>query len=410
LTRDPGDTVVPVLADVSVHRRDLSRRAADWSVGHSGTSTDARRIALVPTRPIMGLHTTLLLLTFGGMANAPEVGTASPEGEPSAPEGRDSRIVIFPIDGSVHSERALSWYLDNMRAPNDHAVFINVIEPVYSSPAFGMSMESPMQPDIARVMESSIASGKKLCQNKMKHAKELALPAEAFLHVDSRPGHAIIKAVGGHHGDVVVMGSRGMGVIRRTFLGSVSDYVLHHSHVPVVIVPPPEEKLFLTFGEMASDGAGPQDAGSEGDKGRVILFPIDGSTHSERAFAWYLDKMRSPNDRALFVSVIEPLHTSHAFGMAMETSTVPELERAMELRTANCKQLCRDKMKQAKEHELPSQAFLYVDARPGNAVVKAVERCNANIVVMGNRGLSGVRRTVLGSVSDYVLHHSYVPV
>ncbi|GAA53263.1 universal stress protein [Clonorchis sinensis] len=190
----------------------------------------------------MGLHTTLRTLTFGGMATAPEVGAASAEEEPCAPEGRDSRIVMFPIDGSVHSERAFSWYVDNMRTPNDHAVFINVIEPVYSSPAFGMSMESPMQPDIARVMESSIASGKKLCQNKMKHAKELALPAQAFLHVDSRPGHAIIKALGGHNGDVIVMGSRGLGVIRRTFLGSVSDYVLHHSHVPVVIVPPPEEK------------------------------------------------------------------------------------------------------------------------------------------------------------------------
>ncbi|TGZ69675.1 hypothetical protein CRM22_003602 [Opisthorchis felineus] len=161
---------------------------------------------------------------------------------------------------------------------------------------------------------------------------------------------------------------------------------------------------------MAATGAEPQDAGSEGDKVRVILFPIDGSTHSERAFMWYLDKMRAPNDRALFIGVIEPLHTSHAFGMAMETSTMPELDRAMEIKTANCKQLCRDKMKHAKELELPAQAFLYVDSHPGNAVIKAVERHNANIVVMGNRGLGGVRRTVLGSVSDYVLHHSYVPV
>ena len=34
---------------------------------------------------------------------------------------------------------------------------------------------------------------------------------------------------------LVVTGSRGLGVIRRTVLGSVSDYVLHHVKVPVVI-------------------------------------------------------------------------------------------------------------------------------------------------------------------------------
>lgn len=33
----------------------------------------------------------------------------------------------------------------------------------------------------------------------------------------------------------VVVGSRGLGKIRRTFLGSVSDYVLHHSLVPVIV-------------------------------------------------------------------------------------------------------------------------------------------------------------------------------
>ena len=37
------------------------------------------------------------------------------------------------------------------------------------------------------------------------------------------------------------MGSRGLNTLRRTFMGSVSDYVLHHVHVPVMIVPPAHE-------------------------------------------------------------------------------------------------------------------------------------------------------------------------
>ena len=37
---------------------------------------------------------------------------------------------------------------------------------------------------------------------------------------------------------MIVMGSRGIGNIRRTILGSVSDYTVHHADVPVTIVPP----------------------------------------------------------------------------------------------------------------------------------------------------------------------------
>ena len=37
--------------------------------------------------------------------------------------------------------------------------------------------------------------------------------------------------------DLIVIGSRGLGVIRRTILGSVSDYVVNHTHIPVVVCP-----------------------------------------------------------------------------------------------------------------------------------------------------------------------------
>ena len=34
---------------------------------------------------------------------------------------------------------------------------------------------------------------------------------------------------------MIVMGTRGMGVVRRTLLGSISDYVVHHAHCPVLV-------------------------------------------------------------------------------------------------------------------------------------------------------------------------------
>ena len=49
------------------------------------------------------------------------------------------------------------------------------------------------------------------------------------------PGQAICKAAMEEHADLIVVGTRGLGKVRRTFIGSVSDYVLHHAHVPVIV-------------------------------------------------------------------------------------------------------------------------------------------------------------------------------
>ena len=51
----------------------------------------------------------------------------------------------------------------------------------------------------------------------------------------SRPGEALIEVAKKEKVNQIVMGTRGLGTIRRTILGSVSDYVLHHAHCTVTI-------------------------------------------------------------------------------------------------------------------------------------------------------------------------------
>lgn len=39
--------------------------------------------------------------------------------------------------------------------------------------------------------------------------------------------------------DLLIVGSRGLGALKRAFLGSVGDYCVHHAHTPVLIVKQP---------------------------------------------------------------------------------------------------------------------------------------------------------------------------
>ena len=41
---------------------------------------------------------------------------------------------------------------------------------------------------------------------------------------------------------LIVMGSRGLGGVRRALMGSVSDSVVRHAHCPVLVVLPEREQ------------------------------------------------------------------------------------------------------------------------------------------------------------------------
>ena len=60
------------------------------------------------------------------------------------------------------------------------------------------------------------------------------------------PGYVLVDIVGKSGAQLLVIGTRGLGTLSRTILGSVSDYVLHHAGIPVCICshrPKPEEEV-----------------------------------------------------------------------------------------------------------------------------------------------------------------------
>lgn len=81
------------------------------------------------------------------------------------------------------------------------------------------------------------------------HEQMLAAAAEAAartvtaLYVAAEPrvelgrsGPVICRFAADAHADVVVVGSRGQGELRRALLGSTSSYVVHNAPCPVLVV------------------------------------------------------------------------------------------------------------------------------------------------------------------------------
>ena len=69
-------------------------------------------------------------------------------------------------------------------------------------------------------------------------------PARVTSEVDfGEPGQEIVAASARLDSDIIVLGSRGAGAVRRTLLGSTVSEVLHHARCPVLVVVDPEDDV-----------------------------------------------------------------------------------------------------------------------------------------------------------------------
>jgi len=132
-----------------------------------------------------------------------------------------------------------------------------------------------------------------------------------------------------------------------------------------------------------------------------ILCPVDFSKDSERALACALSLARATGGHLTLVTVVDPLLNAgaEAAGAAetLHQQTQQELRSLLE--------------RSAAAGPLPGVPAVAV--RIGNAareILTQAEECNADVVVMGMRGLGGAQKFLLGSTSQHVLERSAIPV
>ncbi|CAH8652920.1 unnamed protein product [Heterobilharzia americana] len=147
----------------------------------------------------------------------------------------------MPVDGSEHSERAFKWYMDNIMKLTDGLYLVHIVEPLSAGLNYSLASKSPsMKDDFSRHMNSLIDSGRTLREKFLSRCEEAGLSARFTIHVGTKPGENIVRLAQENAANLVIVGNRGIGTVRRTFLGSVSDYILHNVNVPVIIIPPPK--------------------------------------------------------------------------------------------------------------------------------------------------------------------------
>ena len=134
--------------------------------------------------------------------------------------------ILVPLDGSKNSHRGLETAITLARQCGAIITGVYSIHAPPHSEFRGVgSVEKSHNAEVKKIMNSA----------KLLAAKNGIVFKEKILNGDV--GYNIVKlAHGKGKFDMIVLGSRGRSSAKQMFFGSVSNYVIHASKIPVVIV------------------------------------------------------------------------------------------------------------------------------------------------------------------------------
>jgi nucleotide-binding universal stress UspA family protein len=135
--------------------------------------------------------------------------------------------ILTPLDGSESAKHVLDAAISLAKRYGSDLFSVYVL-PFPAVQAY--------QPDRA-AKEQMFREAKGFLENYRKSAEQEGLQLKYEI-LEGNPGSAIVDYAQSEKRkfDLIVIGSRGLGGLKETFLGSVSNYVIHKSRIPVLVV------------------------------------------------------------------------------------------------------------------------------------------------------------------------------
>ncbi|HJQ28776.1 MAG TPA: universal stress protein [Rubrobacter sp.] len=140
-----------------------------------------------------------------------------------------------------------------------------------------------------------------------------------------------------------------------------------------------------------------------------ILLATDGSKEASLALTTAADLAKSTNSE-LHVSYVFPTAVQRPFPNPITSRPTEMLEHELEDAMKQAQEFLDKQVERIKEEGVSVAEAYLVRGRPDREVVHLSEEIGAGLIVMGSRGLGGVRRALMGSVSDSVVRHAHCPV
>jgi nucleotide-binding universal stress UspA family protein len=283
--------------------------------------------------------------------------------------------ILLATDGSEDAKLAARVAADVATTTGREVHIVHVLEPL---PRYAYS---GITPEIY-----SLVYDKRRAQAGDLLAREAdRLPSEgvnvAEVHLREGPIVDEILDVGDEvRASPIVMGSRGLGLVKNLLLGSISEGVVHHSRSPVLVA-------------RGGQGAWPP---------AQVVVGNDGSEMARQAGELAAEIAKPFGSSGVLVRAYPEMPEIDAEGRSFDPRLVDDALRRSERDLREH----ADKLEGALGRRLRVQIAV---GDPASAILRESEGENV-LVAVGSRGLGPVRRMRLGSVSTKVLRAAKGPV
>jgi len=275
------------------------------------------------------------------------------------------RKILVAIDGSESSKHALR---ESFKFARDEKCSVTVV-----------SVIPPYEGDLGATWVSNVKEAvKKPCQVALSEAEDMAKKEKVLIRTVCEEGEIyerIVDIADAENSDVIVMGSKGMSGLERTLVGSVTARVIGHSQRNVLVVP-----------EGTSIGW------------KNILFATDGSKYSEAAANKVIDFAKSYGSALNVISVVD-----------VTEEFIARAPGALDDLVKKAKSIVEDVKKRADSEGIKAEGMV----KEGDAyksIVDIAQKQKADAIIMGSHGRTGLKRLLMGSVTERVIGHAPCPI
>jgi nucleotide-binding universal stress UspA family protein len=289
------------------------------------------------------------------------------------------RRILVPLDGSKVAEQVLPYvrYLaGKLKIPVDLLAVVDVV-----------GMTGFMETSNARNLDDFIAENVHRSEAYLEKIGKTFTGASGYTVMKGKPEEVVIKTAASYGDTLIAMATHGRSGVDRWLLGSVAEKVLRGATNPLLLV------------RATKDGK------SEGETTiKRVIVPLDGSPMAEKVLPYVTALAK----KIMFVTVL-----LRAYNLKQVISTFEEYIPDWDVLEAEAKAEAKSYLG-SKVRELKGQGLIDVSTRasdkePAQEIIDLAGE-PSSLVAMCTHGRSGLKRWVLGSVTEKVVRHSSSPV
>ncbi|MGZ8488107.1 MAG: universal stress protein [Candidatus Binatia bacterium] len=290
--------------------------------------------------------------------------------------------ILVPLDGSKTAEKVLPYarhLAGKFKIPVELLAVLDIAE-----------MATHISAERARHLDTMIEDGMRASTTYLRGIATTFPEGNVTCTVEKdRAEEAIIGNAGADGGTLIAMATHGRSGMDRFLLGSVTEKVLRGSANPLVLVRAKEEAK--TSGEAPF---------------KSIIVPLDGSELAESVIPLAVTMAQKLD---LEVVLFRAYHMPYnAYGG--DDGYMVNYDELIDSVRDEAKEYLDKKVAEVTKHGVAKVSVLSKEGFAGDEIIALGHKTPDGLIAMCSHGRSGVKRWVLGSVTENVVRHSDAPV